>query len=154
MASDESITDIHNTALDALEALVGRWRVEISNADFLDDDARLIGRMTVSWLDGRALLVLRSVVDGGPPASVQTVGRNEDRDDFTALYADERGVSRVYAMTFSGGDWTQQRADPGFHQRFDARLSDDGRRIDGAWSKSHDDGRTWEHDFDVTYERV
>lgn len=153
-------TEIRNQALDALEALAGQWRVEISNAEFLDGDARLAGRMSATWLDGRAFLVLRSVIADGPPdsvrppASVQVIGRNEDRDDFTALYADERGVSRVHTMTLAAGEWTQVRADPGFHQRFDGRLSDDGSRMEGAWSRSHDDGTIWLHDFDVLYTRT
>jgi hypothetical protein len=154
MAAGEAITEIHNQALDALETLVGQWRIEISNAQFLDEDARLTGRMSATWLDGRAFLVLRSVADDGPPASVQVIGRNEDRDDFNVLYADERGVSRVYTMTLADGEWTQSRADPGFHQRFRGQLSDDSSRIAADWSMSRDGGKTWQHDFDVTYTRT
>ena len=133
---------IHNQALDAVETLAGEWQVEISDAEFLDGDARLPGRMSATWVDGHAFLVLRSVSDGGPPTSVQVIGRNEDHDDFTVLYTDERGVSRVYAMTLTAGEWTLSRTDPGFHQRFHGRLSADGRGIDGDWSRSHDDGGT------------
>ena len=32
-------------------------------------------------------------------------------------------------------------------------MSDDGQRIDAAWSLSPDDGVTWQHDFDLTYTR-
>jgi hypothetical protein len=78
------------------------------------------------------------------------IGRNADRDDYEVLYADERGLSRVYTMTFACGEWTQSRTDPGFHQRFRDRLATDGNRIDAAWSRPHDDGATWIHDFDVT----
>lgn len=144
---------IHNRALDALETLAGHWRTDISDAEFVDEGARLPGRMSATWLDGRAFLVLRSVTADGPPASVAVIGRNEDRDDFTVLFTDVRGVSRVYAMTFAGGEWTQERADPGFHQRFRGRLADDGSRIDGDWSRSHDGGTTWLHDFHITYTR-
>lgn len=154
MPENGPIIDIHNNALDALEVFVGNWRVEIWNAEWLDDGVRVGGRMSATWLDGRAFLVLRSVADEGPPASVQVIGRNEDRDDYTALYTDDRGVSRVYAMTFAGGEWTQFRADPGFHQRLSARLSADGRLIEGTWSKSHDGGESWEHDFDISYTRI
>jgi hypothetical protein len=145
--------EIDNPALAPLAVLVGTWSVEVSNASFLDDGAALAGTMTADWMEGRALLVIRSRIEGGPPTSVQVVGRNENRDDFEVLYADERGVSRVYEMTFAHDVWVQHRADPGFHQRFKARVAPDGSRIEGAWSASADDGRTWQHDFDVTYRR-
>lgn len=94
------------------------------------------------------------MAEGGPPTSVQVIGRNEDHDDFTVLYTDERGVSRVYAMTLATGDWTLSRTDPGFHQCFAGHLSADGTHIDGDWSRSHDAGETWIHDFHVTYTRT
>lgn len=63
-------------------------------------------------------------------------------------------MSRIYAMTFTAGVWVQHREDPGFHQRFEGRLNEGGDRIDAAWSKSHDDGTSWQHDFDLTYTLV
>lgn len=145
---------LHNRALDDLAPLVGDWRVEIRNAEWLDDGASVAGRMSVTWLDGHAFLVLRSRAETGPPASVQVVGRNEANPDYQALYTDDRGVSRVYTMTYTDAVWTQFRADPGFHQRFRAELSPDGRSWDGEWSKSHDGGETWLHDFYIFYTRV
>ena len=44
-------------------------------------------------------------------------GRNDPRDTFSALYSDDRGVARVYGMTFADGEWTLLREDPDFHQR-------------------------------------
>jgi hypothetical protein len=51
MAPGTPITEIHNEIRDVLEALVGHWRIEITNAEFLDEKAELTGRMSVSWLD-------------------------------------------------------------------------------------------------------
>lgn len=154
MTSDPDSVAFDNPALAPLRHLVGRWSIEVSNAEFLDAGSTLTGTMSVSWLAGEALLHLTTTFAGGPPASVQVIGRNEDRDDFQVLYADERGVSRIYAMTFTDRTWTQHREDPGFHQHFEGRLGDDGDRIDAAWSRSHDDGATWAHDFDLTYRRI
>ena len=154
MAAADEPASIHNNALEALELLVGEWRVEISNAEFLADGTTLTGHMSVTWLDGHALLVLRSTIANGPPASIQVVGRNEDADDFTLLYADDRGVSRVYRMSFGDGQWTLSRTDPGFYQRFTGRLLDHGDRVEASWSASHDEGNTWHHDFDLIYLRT
>ena len=40
-----------------------------------------------------------------------------------------------------------------FSQRFTGTLSEDGNTIAGAWEICHD-GKTWEHDFDLTYTKV
>lgn len=144
-----------NLALHDLGVLVGTWHVELANASFLPDSATMTGTTTVEWLDGGALLVLRSTTDAdGPPDSVSVVGRNEDRADYEVLYADSRGVSRIYRMTFDDDGWTQQREDPGFHQRFEGSVDPSGDRITATWTRSHDDGVTWVHDFDLTYTRA
>lgn len=140
-------------ALLPLQPLLGRWRTVVSAAAWLADDDVLTGDLEVQRLDG-GLVALRSTLRPPVPASLSVVGRNQHHDDYVVLYADDRGVSRVYAMTFDGSTWTQERADPDFHQRFRARLSDDGARIEGAWEASHDAGATWEHDFSIVHERV
>jgi len=140
-----------NRSLAPLSVLVGEWRVELSNAEFLEPGASMFGSMSVTWLDD-AFLVRRTATEAeGPPTSVCVIGRNEDRDDYELLYADDRGVSRIYRMTFADGVWIQHREDPGFHQRFEGRVEPGGDRISAEWSKSHDDGATWQHDFDLTY---
>lgn len=142
-----------NPALIDCEFLVGTWRVELTSAEWLREGQSLVGETRVDWLDD-FFLVLRSSFGSGPPDSTSIIGRNEDREDYTVLYADDRGVSRIYSMTYDNRLWIQHRADPGFHQRFEGRLSEGGDRIDAAWSKSHDDGVTWQHDFSLAYTRA
>ena len=142
-----------NPSLDPLAVLVGDWRVELTNAEFLQPGASMFGTSSVSWLDD-AFLVLRTATDAdGTPTSVSVIGRNESRDDYEVLYADDRGVSRIYRMTFADGVWIQHREDPGFHQRFEGIVDTSGDRISASWTKSHDDGATWQHDFDLVYTR-
>jgi hypothetical protein len=62
-------------------------------------------------------------------------------------------------MTFDGREWTLRRETPDFsplrfHQRWTSRLSPDARTIEGRWEISHDEGRSWELDFELTYARV
>ena len=64
-----------------------------------------------------------------------------------------RRVSRVYHMRFRDGDWQLWREAPGFCQRFKGVISNDGKAIDAKWEMSRDDGKTWQHDFDLTYRR-
>ncbi len=56
-------------------------------------------------------------------------------------------------MNFSDGVWQMWREAPGFWQRYEGRLSNDGNTITARWEKSSD-GAAWEHDFDVTYRKI
>ena len=86
-----------------------------------------------------------------PPAAVWIIGRDESEPGYSVLYADDRGVSRVYRMSLEDEHWQMWRDTPEFSQRFHAQLDPDGQTIRGRWEKSTDQGATWEHDFNVDY---
>lgn len=90
---------------------------------------------------------------GDPPSARWTIGRDESDPDYRVLYFDNRGVSRVYEMSLSGGSWKMWRNTPGFSQRFEGRISPDRNIIVSHWEKSFD-GVTWEHHFDIKYNRA
>jgi hypothetical protein len=144
-------TGMKNPALRELDALVGDWTMTMSGAWFLDSmETEVPGSATFEWI-GDAFVAMRSEL-GGDPAWDLVFGHSDANDAYTALYHDERGVSRVYAMTFTATEWTLLRQDPDFHQRFVAeRLGD---RIVARWDASEDQGRTWRKDFDVVMERA
>ena len=81
------------------------------------------------------------------------MGRDDAGEGFCVLYADGRGVSRVYGMSCSQNTWKLWRRTPVFSQRFDAEVSADHNVFTGQWNKSFDGGQTWEHDFKVTCTR-
>ena len=91
--------------------------------------------------------------DAGPATSemVLVLGRSDAADAYTALYHDERGVCRVFDMTFDGSTWSLSREDPDMFQRFVAEVGPD--RIDGRREASDDEGSTWREDFDLSFER-
>ena len=109
----------------------------------------------MEWL-GDAFVVFRWTMGGdvGPATSemVLVLGRSDPNDAYTALYHDERGVCRVYAMTFDGSHWILNREDPDMFQRFVADVAPD--RIAGRWEASDDGGSTWRKDFDLIFERA
>jgi hypothetical protein len=109
---------------------------------------------TVEWL-GDAFVVFRWTMggDAGKTTSemVLVLGRSDAQDTYTALYHDERGVCRVYAMTFDGSQWNLGREDSDMFQRFVADVGPD--RIAGRWEASEDYGSTWRKDFDLVFER-
>lgn len=140
---------MRNKELEALEGLVGNWTLTLSDAWFLElPGTEVQGSATVDWL-GDAFVIVRAELDG---ELTLAVGRSDARDAYLVLYHDDRGVCRVFAMTFDGKRWTLEREDPDFHQRFIADIQQD--RIDGRWEASEDEGQTWRKDFDLVFERA
>ncbi|HKY76236.1 MAG TPA: hypothetical protein VJS45_08860 [Acidimicrobiia bacterium] len=141
---------MRNPAIDALDALVGDWTLTLTDAWFLESrDIRQHGRATVRWL-GEAFVELVAEMEG---ASVWhfVFGRSDPDEQLVALYHDPRPTSRLFQMTFAGGEWLMVRENPDFHQRFVGRVTTD--RIDGRWDASEDGGATWRKDFDLIFER-
>jgi len=91
--------------------------------------------------------------DATTPTATWIIGRDDSQPDYQVLYADDRGVSRVYGMSLSASSWRMWRDTADFSQRFDARVSDNQTEMEGSWRKSFDGGTTWEHDFKVRYTR-
>jgi hypothetical protein len=147
---------VRNKAMEQLNVLVGSWRTTLRNAWFLEPpDQEVPGSATIEWL-GDAFVVLRWTMGGeaGDPESemVLALGRSDTNDTYTALYHDERGVCRVYTMSFDDSHWNLTREDPDMHQRFVADVEPD--RITGRWEASDDQGETWRKDFDLIFDRV
>ncbi|MFI7678258.1 hypothetical protein [Actinophytocola sp. NPDC049390] len=146
---------MRNEAMQRLDVLTGTWRTTLGDAWFLEPPGREVpGTATAEWL-GDAFVVLRWTMndDTGKSASemVLVLGRSDVRDAYTALYHDERGVCRVFAMTFDGAVWTLVREDTDMYQRFVADVGPD--RIAGRWEASDDQGASWRKDYDLIFDR-
>jgi hypothetical protein len=144
-----------NPALKNLETLVGVWDMEIANARFLPNPTDTVrGQVSFEWIeDGDFLVMRQGQRAGGSPYAAWLFARDESADEYVALYCDDRRVSRMYRMRFTGGDWQLWREAAGFCQRFKGTVSKDGNTITASWEMSRDEGKTWEHDFDLRYRR-
>ena len=147
---------MRNEAMEELDPLIGAWRTTMRNAWFLEPaDQEVGGSATGEWL-GDAFVVFRWTMEGdvGKATSemVLVLGRSDPQNTYTALYHDERGTCRVFAMTFDGTEWILSREDPDMFQRFVADVASD--RIAGRWEASEDQGSTWRKDFDLVFERA
>lgn len=146
---------MNNPSLGDLAPLVGRWRMDLYGAAFLPDpDTHVTGSVVVDWIEDGAAIVIRQGDSEHPPAAVWIIGRDDSTTNFQVLYSDDRGVSRLYGMSFAVPDWQMWRTTSDFSQRFEAVIASDGRAIRGAWRKSFDGGATWEHDFNLDYIRT
>jgi hypothetical protein len=142
-----------NPSLRPLEVLTGRWIVEIrwspKTHELVGGPATVRGATRFDWIENGHFLVQHHGGEGAPEAR-WLMGRDETSGQYCVLYADARGVSRVYQMSMQDHTWRIWRNAPGFHQRFEGRLGVNGRTIDAHWEKSID-GETWERDFDLKY---
>ena len=150
-------------SLDALEQFVGEWSLVAAFKDAPPADAG--ARVTFEWLAGRKFLIERwEVPVPEAPDGIAIIGVDpESEGDYLQHYFDSRGVARIYKMSFEDGVWKLWRDEPDFSpldfspldfsQRFTGTFSDDGETIAGRWEISHD-GKTWEHDFDLTHTKA
>ena len=141
---------------EALAPLVGKWRML---AGFGNEPPADVGAwVSFEWLPGGQFLVERWEVPlPDAPDGIAIIGADPERaGGYLQHYFDSRGVARVYKMTLEDGVWELRRDEPDFSpldfsQRFTGTLSADAKTIAGRWEICHD-GKTWEHDFDLTYE--
>jgi hypothetical protein len=153
MAPDDDRDD----RLRRLDVLVGEWRLD-APAFPLPPELAGRTRSTFEWaLEGTFLLQRSSVPAAEAPDGLCLIGLDAGAG-YTQHYFDSRGIARVYAMTFDGRRWTLERTAPdftplGFHQRWEATVTDDGAAIEGRWESSPD-GEAWQLDFELTYRRL
>jgi hypothetical protein len=143
-----------------LDRFIGTWDVTaIVAGQPVDGNATT----TFEWSEDGAFLVERD--EGGPGKDappewiknspfpvVSIIGRDDADDELTMLYADGRGVRRVYRWSLEGDTWRIWRDAPGFNQRFTGTFDETGTTITGSWEMSKD-GVTWTKDFDLVYRK-
>jgi hypothetical protein len=137
-----------------LDQLVGEWTLEATHPAF--PDLVVPGLSSFEWLAGEKFMIQRSTADHPDfPNSISVIGAmsDEDGDRLSMHYYDSRGVHRVYSLEMSEGVLRIARDAPGFSQRLEARLADDGDSFGGVWQLSRDDS-TWDDDLEITYRRA
>lgn len=147
--------------LQRLDALVGEWEIEVT----IDGQTMASSRTSFRWMDGEPFLIQRSGggsglqhhdnewVENAPDGMTMVIGPDDTHERYSALYADTRGVFRVYQMSLNDGVWKLWREAPGFSQRFTGRISNDGNTIESTWEAS-EDGDTWDVDFNLKYRKI
>jgi hypothetical protein len=145
-------------SLSALEPFVGGWNMAAVFKGMAPVDAG--ARVSFEWMPGERFLIQRwEVPIPEAPDGIAIIGADPEREGgYLQHYFDTRGVARVYKMSFEGGVWKLWRDEPDFSpldfsQRYTGTFSEDGRTISGAWEICHD-GKTWEHDFELSYLRA
>ena len=142
-----------------LGRLIGTWDFEASS------EGSFLGRgsATFSWSADGAFVVERADdesdlrtdpgwAEHSPMPVTAVLGFDDTFDECAMLYADARGVARIYRVAITDEEWRVWRDAPGFFQRFVGTFRDEGRVIDGQWDSS-EDGSAWRPDFQLVYRR-
>lgn len=138
------------STLSQFAILVGEWDMVGTHPAFPSAGH---GHSSFEWLIEGALLVWHFDWERpGPPSALGVIGHDDTVEACSMLYADERGVARIYQMSLEGGIWKMWRDSPGFSQRMTGTFSDDGATITVHGELSRD-GAQWEQDLGVTYTR-
>jgi hypothetical protein len=141
-----------NPALRPFEPLIGEWKTTGSHP--MLPGRTLHGRVSFEWIEGGAFLLERSEVDAPEvPSGIVIYGSDDQEGVFFMSYFDERGVSRRYEVTMDGRVMTWNRDDPKFRQRMTFTIDPGGRPIVGKGEMSRE-GKDWEGDLEMTFERV
>ena len=144
--------------MERLDVFVGEWSMAAKFKDLPPADAG--ARVVFEWMPGGRFLIQRwEVPVPEAPDGIAIIGADpEHAGDFLKHYFDTRGVARVYRMSLTDRVWKLWRDTPDFSpldfsQRYTGTFADDGTTITGSWEISHD-GKTWEHDFELTYTKI
>jgi hypothetical protein len=143
---------IPNPALEPFRPLIGNWNTNGTHGAV--PDTILHGHVSFEWLEGGAFLMMRSEIDDPRfPQGIAILGSDDSEGEYYMLTFDERGVSRKHEVSLHEKIWKWWRNAPGFSQRYEAIISEDGNTIIGKGELSKD-GVTWEKDLDLTYTRA
>ncbi|HEU0296869.1 MAG TPA: hypothetical protein VFR47_29295 [Anaerolineales bacterium] len=140
---------IPNPALEPFSILIGKWNTTGTHGQL--PDTILHGHASFEWLEGGAFLLMRAEIeDPRFPSTITIFGSDDSKGEYYMLAFDERGVSRKHVVSLHDNIWKWWRNAPGFFQRYEATITDDGNTIvsKGELSK---DGVSWEKDLDLTY---
>src|SRR3954462_7859096 len=106
--------------LEPFDALIGTWETEATHPQF---EGVVSGSMTFEWLQGGHVLIQRAHNDHESfPDAISVIGAPEIGDGLVLEYFDSRGVRRTYGISLDDGVLRMWRDQPGFDQRFSARL--------------------------------
>ncbi|MBI3335357.1 MAG: DUF1579 family protein [Candidatus Portnoybacteria bacterium] len=141
-----------NRALSALEPLIGEWEYTMYNCWFLESmDTKVKGLTTIERLEN-SFVVVRSTDADKKPSDIWVIGYSDPQEKYMMFYHDQRGVSRIFNMTFDGTKLVFWREDKDMYQRITLEITEDG--LHSVAEASEDKGKTWRKDLEMAHKRI
>ncbi len=140
-----------NNALAALEPLIGEWEYTLYNCWFLSSmDTKAKGFTTIERLH-ESFVVVRTTGADQMPGGIWVIGYSDPQEKYEMLYHDERGVARIFNMTFDGKKAVFLREDADMYQRLTLETTENG--LHSVAEMSEDKGKTWRKDLEMDHVR-
>jgi hypothetical protein len=129
----------------SLDRLLGTWESSMQHVAIPEP---IVGRQLFERVLDGAFVMLRWTSD------------HPDVPDAIALleegkyhYFDVRGLTRLFDLEVDDSGWSMIRRDSDFWQRSTVRFVGSDA-MEGAGENSHDEGKTWEHDYSISFTRL
>jgi hypothetical protein len=133
-----------------LKRLLGTWTCEATIPGF---EKSFISTVQFTWIEKDMLMMMKSKgKPGGPPSGTAVLGADDVNNQLQMLYADVRGVTRIYKVTLNAKEFNWERKAPGFSQKLVGAIRNDGRTIKCEAFKAVNGGRM-SHDMYWIYEK-
>lgn len=141
-----------NKAFIILEPLIGKWEYTMYNCWFLESmDTKVTGFTTIEWLYD-TYLVMRNTDADKKPNDIWIIGYSDPQKKYQMFYHDQRGVARIFNMSFDGKTILFLREDEDFYQRITFQIKSDS--IHSVAEASDDKGKTWRKDLEMAHVRI
>lgn len=141
-----------NEALAALEPLIGEWEYTMYNCWFLESmDTEVKGFTTIERLHD-SFVVLRNSAADQKPDDIWVIGYSDPQEKYQMFYYDQRGVARIFDLSFDGKKLVFLREDKDFYQRMTLEIKTDG--LHTIAEASEDEGKTWRKDLEMSYTKA
>lgn len=140
-----------DSALDAMAVMVGEWQAATEKDP---DDA---GRMTIEWLTGESLLLVRFTIPDPAADRIWVMGTDDAYPErLKVLQYESNGERRIFNGAVTGPLWRIWRDALGDSQRLTGALDETGNTLRATWERSESelDPRNWEHELDIVYTRI
>lgn len=143
---------MRNEKLAALEPLIGKWEYTMFNCLFLESmDTKVKGFTTIEWLYDTFLVIQTTDADK-KPNDIWVIVYSDPQQKYQMFYHDQRGVARIFNMTFDDKTIIFLREDEDFYQRITLEIEEE--KLHSIAEASEDKGKTWRKDLEMSFVKI
>lgn len=122
------------------------------NCWFLESmDAEVKGFTNIEWLYDTFLIIQTTDADN-KPNDIWVIGYSDPQKKYQMFYHDQRGVSRIFNMTFDSKTIIFLREDEDFYQRITLEIEEE--KLHSIAEASEDQGKTWRKDLEMSFLKI
>lgn len=114
-------------------------------------DTKVRGLTTIEWLYDTFLTICTKDADE-KPGDIWVIGYSDPQKKYQMFYHDQRGVARIFNMSFDGKTIIFLREDEDFYQRISLEIG--AEQLHSIAEASEDKGKTWRKDLEMSFVKI